>query len=129
MTASEDNTRSAGDQTAEEPRRYSDLEFYDAPPAASPPEGNGSAVAGFVLAVCAYALVWTVVGGFVCWLLGVIFSAVGYSRARQMENRKNYGFAVAGLALSAAGVVLTTGFVVFLIVFGTPEMLDRANTL
>ncbi len=68
------------------------------------PTGNGMAVAGMVLAICAVVLSWMPVINFACWLLGLIFSAVGLRNANRGAPYR--GMAIAGLAISLAGIVL-----------------------
>ena len=76
----------------------------------APPPTNGHAIAGFVLAICGAAVVWVPVFGwvigFVPWVLGVIFSAIGLSKARGHETQPRIGLAIAGLAISVAAVLL-----------------------
>ena len=79
--------------------------------------GNGIAVAGFVLALVAYPFALSIIFfpvGFVCWVLGIIFSGVGLSKANKREDRKHRGLSIAGLAISFAG----TGFVLLMILAG-----------
>ena len=68
------------------------------------PTGNGLAIAGMVLAICAVVLSWAPVVNFVCWLLGLIFSTVGLKKANQGAPHR--GMAIAGLAISLVGIVL-----------------------
>lgn len=60
---------------------------------------NGMGVAGFVLALIALFLCWVPFLGWILWVLGLIFSFVGVFR----EPR---GFAIAGLSISALGLIL-----------------------
>ena len=78
--------------------------------------GNGIAVAGFVLALVAYliAIPTVFVGGFICWVLAVVFSSVGLSNANKREDRKHRGLAIAGIAISLAPLAL----VLLLLVLG-----------
>ena len=63
------------------------------------------AVAGFILALCT-GLLFIVPGlNFVCWLLGLIFSGVGLSRANKL-GLPHRGLAIAGLVISLAGLAL-----------------------
>jgi len=68
------------------------------------PTGNGLAIAGMVLAICAVVLAWLPVVNFICWILGLIFSAVGLKNANRGAPYR--GMAIAGLAISLAGIVL-----------------------
>lgn len=60
-----------------------------------PNETNGMAIAGFV---CSFF-------GWVA-ILGVVFSAIGLSRANKSITRKGRGLAIAGLAISITSIVL-----------------------
>ena len=73
---------------------------------ADTPKTNGIATAGFVLALCALVLFWLPVVAQIVWVLGLIFSAIGLSKARKLDGRPRHGLAVAGLIVSLAGVVL-----------------------
>lgn len=77
-----------------------ELTTYGQPP--PPPPGNGMAIAGFVLALCAYPLFWLVVP----WILGVVFSGIGLYRSQFLPGRAGKGLAIAGLALSLGPVAL-----------------------
>ena len=82
-------------------------------PPPQPVATNGLAIAGFVLAICAVVLFWFPVVGQVLWILGLIFSAIGLSKARQTEGRPQYRLAVAGVAISLIGAVI---FVIGLVI-------------
>ena len=79
-----------------------------APP--SRPAGNGMATAGLVLAIVAFALAWVplfnVALGGPCWVLGTVFSAIGWGRSGRFPDRKGRGLAIAGVAVSVAGVAM-----------------------
>ena len=62
-------------------------------------ESNGIGTAGFVLALIAIFLGWVPVLGWIIWLLGLIFSAVGLTRQPK-------GLAIAGLVISLVGIVM-----------------------
>ena len=68
-------------------------------------KSNGIGTAGFVLALIAVFLGWVPFLGWIIWMLGLIFSAVGLTRQPK-------GLAIAGLAISLIGIVL------LLVVFG-----------
>lgn len=70
------------------------------------PKTNGIATAGFVLALCALVLFLLPGVGLVVWTLGLIFSAIGLSKARKLDGQPRHGLAVAGLVVSLAGIVL-----------------------
>lgn len=76
------------------------------------PTGNGLAIAGMVLAICAVVLAWLPVVNFVCWILGLIFSAVGLKNANRGAPYR--GMAIAGLVISLAGIVLIVILVVII---------------
>ena len=76
------------------------------------PTGNGLAIAGLVLAICAVALSWLPVVNFVCWILGLIFSIVGLRNANRGAPYR--GMAIAGLVISLAGIVLIIILVVII---------------
>lgn len=60
--------------------------------------GNGLGTAGFVLALLGIVLCWIPVFGWILWILGLIFSAVGVFRQPR-------GLAIAGLVLSLLGLI------------------------
>lgn len=68
---------------------------------------NGIAVAGFVLGLCGLVLFWLPLIGQILWILGLIFSGVGFARARKTAGRPQFGLAVAGLSVSAAAAVIS----------------------
>lgn len=59
---------------------------------------NGIGVAGFVLALVALFLGWIPFLGWLLWLLGLIFSAIGVSK-------KPKGLSIAGLVISLLGLI------------------------
>ena len=74
------------------------------------PTGNGMAIAGMVLAICAVVLGWLPTISFVCWILGLIFSIVGLRNANRGAPYR--GMAIAGLVISLAGIVLLITLVI-----------------
>ncbi len=62
-------------------------------------QGNGMAVAGFVLALCSVVLFWFPAVNFLCWVLGIVFSAIGLKRAND-HGLPNRGLAIAGLVVA-----------------------------
>lgn len=64
---------------------------------------NSMATAGFVLALIAFFVGWIPFLGWIVWLLGLIFSAVGLSRANSYGTGK--GLSIAGLIISLIGVI------------------------
>ena len=67
---------------------------------------NGLAVAGFVLAVCAIVFFWLPILNFVMWVLAIVFSGIGYSRAKA-PGSPGRGLAIAGLAIALGAMVLS----------------------
>jgi len=67
-------------------------------------KSNGIGIAGFILAILSLFLGWIPFIGWVMWLLGLIFSAVGISKAKKIK--KGMGLSVAGLVISLLGVIL-----------------------
>lgn len=65
---------------------------------------NGIGTAGFVLALLTLFFGWIPFLGWVMWLLGLIFSAVGISKAKKVK--KGMGLSVAGLIISLIGVIM-----------------------
>jgi hypothetical protein len=62
-------------------------------------KSNGIGTAGFVLSLVALFLGWIPFFGFIMWLLGLIFSAVGIFR-------KPNGLAIAGFVISLIGFII-----------------------
>ncbi len=61
-------------------------------------QANGIGTAGFVIALLTLFLGWIPGLGWILWLLGLIFSAIGVTR-------KPRGLAVAGLIISLIGII------------------------
>ena len=78
---------------------------------------NGLATAGFVLAVCAVAFFWVPFINFILWVLGLVFSGIGYSRAKA-PGSTGRGLAIAGLAITLGGLVLLILGIAGLVAFG-----------
>jgi hypothetical protein len=68
------------------------------------------AVAALVVGIVGLVLFWTVWGGVILGVLGVVFGAVGLSRANR--GAPNKGMAVAGLILGGLALV---GSILFLV--------------
>ncbi len=66
---------------------------------------NGMATAGFVLALITLFFGWLPVAGWITWLLGLIFSSIGLSRANKIGGTGK-GLAIAGLVISLIGIIL-----------------------
>lgn len=88
---------------------YPPQQFPPAPPvSAAPPPKNGLGTAGFVLGLIGLIFSFIPIIGVIAWplvILGLVFSAVGFSRTRRRQAT-NQGLAIAGLALSAVGLVI-----------------------
>ncbi|MYA41148.1 MAG: DUF4190 domain-containing protein [Gemmatimonadetes bacterium] len=75
--------------------------------------GNGLAVAGFVCALCSVVLFWVPGLNFILWVLGIVFSGIGLSRANN-QGRSGRGLAIAGLVIALLpGTILV--FLIFLL--------------
>jgi len=83
---------------------------YQYPPAQPT---NGLAVAALVVGIVGVVLFWTVWGGVILGILGLVFGAVGLSKAN--HGAPNKGMAVAGLTLGGVAVVGSILFVVALV--------------
>ncbi|AJA68133.1 hypothetical protein MODO_2070 [Myroides odoratimimus] len=77
------------------------------------PEKNNLGLAGFILSIVAFLLFWLPFINVICWLLGLIFSAIGVFR-------KPKGLAIAGLVISLIGVIF---FILTLTLFATAAVL------
>ena len=83
----------------------------------APSGNNGIATAGFVLAVLTVPLFWALGINIVLWVLGLVFSAIGYSRAKA-PGSPGRGLAIAGLAITPGGLVLLILLFARVITFG-----------
>jgi hypothetical protein len=77
---------------------------YAAAHAAGVPR-NGLGTAALVLGILGLLSFWTVIGGLVLGLLGLIFGIIGYRRARRHEAT-NSGMALAGAITGGIGLAL-----------------------
>lgn len=76
--------------------------------------GNGLAVAGFVLSIVAAVFFWVIFFNAICWILGLVFSSIGLSRANK-QGLPHRGLAIAGLSISLGGfLLLILGFALIL---------------
>jgi uncharacterized phage infection (PIP) family protein YhgE len=66
---------------------------------------NGMATAGFILALLTLFLGWIPVLGWLIWLLGIIFSAIGLGNANRAGGTGK-GLAIAGLVISLLGIIV-----------------------
>lgn len=78
------------------------------------PPGNSLAVAGFVCALCSLVFFWLIGINFILWVLGIVFSGIGLSRANN-QGRSGRGLAIAGLVITLLPGTLLI-FVIFLLV-------------
>ena len=74
-------------------------------PVGPPRPRNGVGVAALVLGIVGLALCWTVLGGVVLGILGVVFGAVGVRRVARGEATHR-GMALAGLITGGVGLVV-----------------------
>lgn len=88
---------------------------YPAPPPppyagyAAPPAGpkNGLGLAALISSILSLPAAFTIVGGFVLALAGIILGFLGFSRARKGEAT-NGGIAVAGIIVGVLGIVASS---------------------
>ncbi|MFG6397134.1 MAG: hypothetical protein K1V89_07350 [Muribaculaceae bacterium] len=64
-------------------------------PLQQPQQGNGIGTAGFVLSIVGVCFGFVPFVGVVCWILAIVFSAIGL-------GRRPRGLAIAGLVISVA---------------------------
>ena len=83
-----------------------------APRRTSEAASNGSAITGFVLALCGWGLVWLPVANAVFWVSGIALSSIGLHKAFHGAARR--GLAGAGLAISTVPVLLLSTDAVFI---------------
>lgn len=62
---------------------------------------NGIGTAGFILSLLTFVLGWVPVLGWILWILGLIFSAIGLAK-------KPRGLAIAGFIISLIDVIFIT---------------------
>lgn len=74
----------------------------------APVPSNAIGTSGFVFSILAIFLGWIPFIGWIIWLLGLIFSAIGITRQPK-------GLAISGLVISLIGVVILIGFLGLLI--------------
>ncbi len=88
--------------------------FTNSPQPGPPPpqeQGNGMAVAGLVLGILGAVLFFVPFIGWILAILGIIFGAVGNSKANKIGG-KGKGMAIAGLILGLIGLVVGVGLFV-----------------
>jgi hypothetical protein len=87
---------------------------------APPPPGNGFAVAGMVLGICALVFCWFPFVNWILALLGIIFSILGLTKAKKVEGRGK-GMAIAGLICGILGALMGV-MIVLLFVAGVRKV-------
>lgn len=91
---------------AQHSQQISGVQFHgSAPVYVVQAEKNGLAVAGFVLSLVSLFLSWTILVAGICWVLAVVFSAVGL-HAANTKGKPHRGLAIAGLAISIAPLII-----------------------
>ena len=85
------------------------------PASPAPPVGNGLAVAGMILGILGLALCWIPFVGALVALLGIVFGAIGWSKASR--TGRNKGMAITGVVCGILGVVAGIVIVVFALLF------------
>ncbi len=95
-------------------------------PVSAEAKNNPMGIAGFVLSLVGLVLCWTGYGGFIFFLLGLIFSAIGISHGKR--DGQKIGLAIAGLIISLIVFVLS---IILLVVLGAiiAEILGSATAL
>ena len=78
------------------------------------PEGKGQAITGMVLGICSIVLLSTGYIGFICGILGIIFSVIGKKKCTAVFYRTGRGMAIAGLVCSIVGLVLSTLYILLI---------------
>lgn len=72
----------------------------------APQRNNGLGTAALVTGIFAVLLCWTIVGGVILGVLGLVFGIIGRGRVKRREA-DNGGSATAGIVLGSLGLVLT----------------------
>ncbi|ASY36195.1 hypothetical protein STTU_6190 [Streptomyces sp. Tu6071] len=78
------------------------------------PPGGGMAVAALVCGIAAVVFCWTVVGGIILGVLGVVFGILALRRSRR-TGAPNRGLGLAGIIVGAVGIVggaITLGVII-----------------
>jgi heme/copper-type cytochrome/quinol oxidase subunit 2 len=88
--------------------------------------GNGMAVAALVLGIAACVFFWTVLGGVVLGLVGLVLGIVAARRARG-GRAPHRGMAVAGAVLSALAVIASAVVVAVGVSFFTSDSFKDYN--
>ncbi|AWE48472.1 MULTISPECIES: DUF4190 domain-containing protein [Streptomyces] len=108
--------------THQAPHPYSS-DGYHEPEA---PRSNGMAIAALVLGITACVFFWTVFGGIILGLLGLVLGIVAARRARGGRARHR-GMAVAGAILGALGLIASSVIVAVGVSFLTSDSFKDYN--
>src|SRR5262249_51784991 len=95
--------------------------------APSRPTGAGMAIAGMVLGILAIVLCWVVIFDWIIAILGIIFSAIGVSKANKGAPGK--GMAIAGLACGIVGFLLSTVILIVAMAVAEKQHSDRFGSV
>jgi lysylphosphatidylglycerol synthetase-like protein (DUF2156 family) len=99
--------------------------FTPGPPAGAPQmqqtQGNGMAVAALVMGILAVVLCFIPFLSWILGLLGVIFGAVGMSKANKIGG-KGKGLAITGLILGVLGLIIGVAIFIWAIQQAKKEM-------
>lgn len=68
---------------------------------------NGIAIGGFVLAIISIVFVWLPLLNIILAIVGLILSVIGISKANKLPDKKNHGFALGGIIISAIFLVIS----------------------
>lgn len=102
------------------PPPYGGAPVYGAPPPYGAPlqgqANNGLGTAALVVGIASIVLSFTVVGGFVLGILGIIFGLIGRGRVKRAEAN-NGGVALAGVITGGIGIVIAGLAVLALVLF------------
>ncbi len=89
------------------------------PPPGMAPQTNGLAVAGMVCGILGLVLFWTVWGGIILGILGLVFGIIGRGRATALGG-SGAGMAMAGIITGAIAIVLSIAWIfIFAAIFFT----------
>jgi hypothetical protein len=86
-------------------------------------DGNGPAIAGFVLALIALFFGWIPYYGWAIWLNALIFSCVGLSKARK-KGAGQKGLAIAGLVISLVALFIILLVLVLIVNYVSGDFFD-----
>ncbi|MCX4238678.1 DUF4190 domain-containing protein [Streptomyces sp. NPDC020707] len=88
--------------------------------------GNGLAIAALVLGITACVFFWTVFGGIVLGLVGLVLGIIGARRARG-GRAPHRGMAIVGAVLSALAVIASSVIVAIGVSFLTSDSFKDYN--